>query len=71
LCLYCGSRDHYIRQCHLGPAKKPNAMPAYIKKLKSSAAAAKSKKQPIITPATTNEARSNDETSLIDELENE
>jgi len=27
LCLRCGSGDHYIGQCHLGPAKKPDATP--------------------------------------------
>jgi hypothetical protein len=71
LCLYCGSSDYYIRQCHLGPTKKPNTTTAYIKKPKSSIVAAKSKKRPITTPATTNEAESSDETSLIDESKNE
>jgi hypothetical protein len=71
LCLRCGSGDHYIGQCHLGPAKKPDATPARTKKSKSSAAAAKSKKRPITTPATTDEARSSDETSSVDESENE
>jgi hypothetical protein len=71
LCLRCGSSDHYIRQCHLGPIKKPNTTTACIKKPKSSAAAAKSKKRPIATPATTDEAESSDETSLVDESENE
>jgi hypothetical protein len=70
LCLYCGSGDYYIRQCHLGPTKKPNTTTACIKKPKSSMAAAKSKKRPITTPATTDEAESSDETSLIDESEN-
>jgi hypothetical protein len=71
LCLRCGSSDHYIRQCHLGPTKKPNTTTACIKKPKSSIVAAKSKKQPIATPTTINEAESSDETSLIDKLENE
>jgi hypothetical protein len=71
LCLRCGSGDHYIGQCHLGPAKKPNTMTACIKKPKSSMAAAKSKKRLIATPAITNEAESSDETSLVDESENE
>jgi hypothetical protein len=71
LCLRYGSGDHYIRQCHLGPVKKPNTTTARIKKPKSSAAAAKSKKQPITTPATIDEAESSDETSLVDESENE
>jgi hypothetical protein len=71
LCLRCGSGDYYIRQCHLGPAKKPDTTTARIKKPKSSTAAAKSKKRPITTPATTNEAESSDETSLVDESENE
>jgi hypothetical protein len=70
LCLYCGSSDYYIRQCHLGPTKKPDTTTAYIKKPKSSIAAAKSKKRPITTPATIDEAESSDETSLIDESEN-
>jgi hypothetical protein len=70
LCLYCGSGDHYIRQCHLGPTKKPNTTTACIKKPKSSTAAAKSKKRPITTPAITDEAESSDETSLVDESEN-
>ncbi len=71
LCLYCGSGDHYIGQCHLGPAKKPDAVPARTKKPTSSAAATKSKKRPIATPATTDEAEYSDETSSIDESENE
>jgi hypothetical protein len=71
LCLRCGSSDHYIRQCHLGPIKKPNTTTARTKKPKSSAAAAKSKKRPIATPAIINKAESSDETSLVDELENE
>ena len=71
LCLRCGSGDHYIGQCHLGPAKKPDATPARTKKPKSSAAATKSKKRRIITPATTDEAESSDETSSMDESENE
>ena len=71
LCLRCGSGDHYIRQCHLGPAKKPDTTTARTKKPKSSAAAAKSKKRPIATPATTDEAESSDETSSVDESENE
>jgi hypothetical protein len=70
LCLRCSSSDHYIRQCHLGPVKKPNTTTAYIKKPKSSIIAAKSKKRPITTPATTDEAKSSDETSLVDESEN-
>jgi len=70
LCLRCGSGDHYIRQCHLGPAKKPNTTTACIKKPKSSVAAAKSKKQPITTPAIIDKAESSDETSLVDESEN-
>jgi hypothetical protein len=71
LYLRCSSGDHYIRQCHLGPIKKPNTMTAYIKKPKSSTAAIKSKKRPITTPATINKAESSDETSLVDESENE
>jgi hypothetical protein len=71
LCLHCGSGDHYIGQCYLGPAKKPNATLACIKKPKLSAAAAKSKKRPIIMPATTDEAGSSNETSLVDKSENE
>jgi hypothetical protein len=70
LCLYYGYSDHYIRQCHLGLIKKPNATPAYIKKLKASIIATKSKKRPIITPATINKTKSSDKTSLINELEN-
>jgi hypothetical protein len=71
LCLCYSSGDHYIRQCHLGPIKKPNTTTACTKKPKSSAAAAKSKKRPITTPTTTDEAESSDETSLVDESENE
>jgi hypothetical protein len=71
LCLHYSSSDHYIRQCHLGPAKKPNTTTARTKKPKSSIAAAKSKKRPIATPAITDEAESSDKTSLVDESENE
>jgi hypothetical protein len=71
LCLRCGSGDHYIGQCHLGPAKKPDAILACTKKPTSSTAAAKSKKRPIITPATTDKAEYSDKTSLVDKSENE
>jgi hypothetical protein len=51
--------------------KKPNVAPALIKKLKLRIAPAKSKKQPIITPAILDETESGKETSLVDESENE
>jgi hypothetical protein len=71
LCLRCGSSDHYIRQCHLGPTKKPNITTAYTKKPKSSIVAAKSKKRPIATPTIIDEAESSNKTSLINKSENE
>jgi hypothetical protein len=71
LCLRCGSGDHYIGQCHLGPARKPDAMPAPAKKPKLRMAAAKSKKRPIATSATMDETDSGEETSSVDESGNE
>jgi hypothetical protein len=71
LCLRCGSGDHYIGQCHLGPARKPDATPALAKKPKLRTAPAKSKKRPIATPATPDETESGEETSSVDESENE
>ena len=71
LCLYYGSGDYYIRQCHLGPARKPDAAPALVKKLKLRIVPAKSKKRPIITPAILDKTESGEETSLVNESENE
>ena len=51
--------------------RKPDAAPALIKKLKLYIAPAKSKKRPIITPAILDETESSEETSLVNELENE
>jgi hypothetical protein len=71
LCLRYGSGDYYIGQCHLGPVRKPNAMPAPAKKPKLYMAAAKSKKRPIATSAIMDETDSGEETSLVDESGNE
>jgi hypothetical protein len=71
LCLYYGSGDYYIRQCHLGPARKPNVIPAPVKKPKLYIVATKSKKWPIITSAIIDETNSGKETSLVDESGNE
>jgi hypothetical protein len=71
LCLRCGSGDHYIGQCHLGPARKPDATPALAKKPKLRTAPAKSKKRSNTTPATPGETESSEETSSVDESENE
>ena len=51
--------------------RKPDAAPALIKKLKLRIAPAKSKKRLIITPAILDETESGEETSLVEELENE
>ncbi len=66
-----GSSNYYIRQYYLGPIKKPNIILAHIKKPKLSTVTTKSKKRRIITPTTTNKAKSSDETSSVDESENE
>jgi hypothetical protein len=71
LCLRYGSSDYYIRQCYLGPARKPNAMPAPVKKPKLHIAATKSKKRPIVTSAITDKTNSSEETSSVDESGNE
>jgi hypothetical protein len=71
LCLRYGSGDYYIKQCYLGPARKPNATPALIKKPKLRTALAKSKKRSNITPTILGETESSEETSLVDESENE
>jgi hypothetical protein len=51
--------------------RKPDAAPALAKKLKLYIAPTKSKKRPIITPAILDETKSGEETSLVDESENE
>jgi hypothetical protein len=71
LCLYYSSSDYYIGQCHLGPVRKPNVMPAPAKKPKLYIVAAKSKKRPIITSAIIDETNSGEETSSVDESGNE
>ncbi len=71
MCLRYGSGDHYIGKCHLGPARKPDVMPALAKKLKLRMAPAKSKKRSNTTPATLDETESSEETSSVDESENE
>jgi len=50
--------------------RKPDVMPALVKKLKLRIAPAKSKKRPIITPITPDKTKSGEETSLVNELEN-
>jgi hypothetical protein len=70
LCLRYGSGDYYIRQCHLGPVRKPDAMPAPAKKPKLCIVATKSKKRPITTSAIIDETNSGEETSLVDESGN-
>jgi hypothetical protein len=71
LYLCYGSGDYYIRQCYLGPVRKPNVMPAPVKKPKLYIVATKSKKRPIITSAIIDETNSGEEMSLVDELGNE
>jgi hypothetical protein len=71
LCLHYGSSDYYIRQCYLGPARKPNAIPAPAKKPKLRIVATKLKKRLIATSAITDETDSGEETSLVDKLGNE
>ena len=71
MCLRCGSGDHYIGQCHLGPARKPDATPALAKKPKLRTAPAKSKKRSNTTLAILDETENSKETSLVDESENE
>lgn len=70
-CLRCGSSDHYIGQCHLGPARKPDAAPAPAKKPKVRTAAAKTKERSAGTPATTDERGNEGETDSTSESENE
>jgi hypothetical protein len=71
LCLYYSSGDHYIRQCHLGPVRKPDTIPAPAKKLKLHIVATKSKKRPIATSAIIDKTNSGEEISLVDESGNE
>jgi hypothetical protein len=65
------SGDYYIGQYYLGPTRKPNVIPAPIKKLKLYIVATKSKKRPIVTSAIIDETNSGEETSLVDESGNE
>jgi hypothetical protein len=71
LYLYYGSSNYYIRQCYLGPARKPNIIPTPAKKLKLRIVATKSKKRPIVTSAIIDETNSGKEISLVDESGNE
>ena len=43
--LRCGSNEHYIRQCHLAPARRPDTTPAPEKKQKVRTIAIKTKKK--------------------------
>jgi hypothetical protein len=71
LCLCYSSGDYYIRQYHLGPARKLNVMPTPVKKLKLYIVATKSKKWLIATSAIMDETNSGEETSLVNESGNE
>jgi hypothetical protein len=47
-CLRCSSDEHFIGQCHFGPARRPDTTPVSVRKPKVRTAAAKAKKS---TPA--------------------
>jgi hypothetical protein len=70
-CLRCSSSEHYIGQCHLGPARKPDTTLAPIKKPKVRTAAAKAKKKSALAPPTDEEVESEEEHSLDYGSENE
>ena len=67
-CLRCGSNEHFIGQCHLGPAKRPDATPALVKKPKVRTAAAKAKKS--VPAPITEEIGSGEESGSDYESEN-
>jgi hypothetical protein len=71
LYLRYSSSNYYIRQCHLGPARKPNIIPTPVKKLKLYIVATKLKKRPIATSAIIDKTNSGEEISLVDESGNE
>ena len=70
-CLRCGSSEHYIGQCHLGPARRPDTTPAPVKKQKVRTAAAKTKKKSTLAPATVEEAESEEDSDSVYGSENE
>jgi hypothetical protein len=66
-----GSNKHFIRQCHLGPARRPNTTLAPIKKQKVCTAAATTKKKNTPVPATVKEAESKEDFNSVYRSENE
>jgi hypothetical protein len=63
-CLRCGSKDHFIRQCSLASAKKPETTPVPAKRPKVRAAVAKTKKKrppPLADQDTSSEEKSGSE----------
>jgi hypothetical protein len=69
-CLRCGSPEHFIGQCHLRPARRPETTPEPVRKPKVRSAAAKAKKS---APAlsTVEELESEEESGLDYGSENE
>lgn len=70
-CLRYSSSEHYIRQCHLGPARRPNTTSAPVKKQKVRAAATKTKKKSTPAPTTVEEVESREDSNSVYESENE
>jgi hypothetical protein len=70
-CLRCGSSEHYIGQCHMGPARRPNPTSAPEKKQKVRTAAAKTKKKNTPAPAVVEEVESEADSDSVYGSENE
>ena len=69
-CLHCGSNEHFIGQCYLGPAKRPNTPLVPVKKPKVRTAATKAKKSALALP-TVEELGSGEESGSDYRSENE
>jgi hypothetical protein len=70
-CLRCGSNEHYIGQCHLAPARRPDTTLAPEKKQKVRTAAAKTKKKGTSTPVTIEEVESEEDSDSVYGPEND
>ena len=70
-CLRYGSRKHYIRQCHLAPARRPDTTPAPEKKQKVRTTAAKTKKKSTSIPVTIEEVESEEDSDSVYGPEND
>jgi len=70
-CLRYSSSEHYIRQCYLAPARRPNTTPAPKKKQKVRTTATKTKKKSTSILITIEEVESEEDSDLVYGPEND